>query len=65
MRRTVLALLLTAATLSAAVKPYRVLVVVDKWSDPASVLVDAAKDRFQPVALMPLLTATLLPALVP
>ena len=52
MRRALLALLLTAAALSAAAKPYRVLVVVDKWSDPAGVLVDAAKDRFQPVVAL-------------
>ena len=52
MRRTILALFLTAAALTAAAKPYRILVVVDKWSDPASVLVDAAKDRFQPVAAL-------------
>jgi hypothetical protein len=33
-------------------KPYRVLLVVDKWSDPTSVLVDHEKDRFQPVAAL-------------
>lgn len=33
-------------------KPYRVLLVVDKWSDPGSVLVDHQKDNFQPVAAL-------------
>lgn len=34
------------------VKPYRVLLVVGRWSDPASVLVDQQKDDFQPVAAL-------------
>ncbi len=33
-----------------AIKPYRALVVVERWSDPASVVVDHEKDDFQPVA---------------
>lgn len=33
-------------------KPYRVLLVVEKWSDPESVLVDHEKDSFQPVAAL-------------
>jgi peptidoglycan/xylan/chitin deacetylase (PgdA/CDA1 family) len=33
-------------------KPYRVLLVVEKWSDPGSVLVDHEKDSFQPVAAL-------------
>jgi hypothetical protein len=35
-----------------AVKPYRVLLVVPHWSDPASLLVDQQKDNFQPVAAL-------------
>jgi hypothetical protein len=35
-----------------SVKPYRVLLVVERWSDPASVLVDHEKDDFQPVAAL-------------
>ncbi|MGH9430220.1 MAG: hypothetical protein ACRD3T_01620 [Terriglobia bacterium] len=35
-----------------AVKPYRVLLVVEHWSDPASLLVDHEKDNFQPVAAL-------------
>lgn len=33
-------------------KPYRVLLVVERWSDPAGVLVDHEKDDFQPVAAL-------------
>ncbi len=33
-------------------KPYRTLLVVERWSDPASVLVDHEKDDFQPVAAL-------------
>jgi|SRR5271157_701667 len=33
-------------------RPYRALVVVERWSDPASVLVDHEKDDFQPVAAL-------------
>jgi hypothetical protein len=33
-------------------KPYRVLLVVENWSDPGSVLVDHEKDSFQPVAAL-------------
>lgn len=35
-----------------AAKPYRVLLVVETWSDPESFLVDHEKDSFQPVAAM-------------
>src|SRR2546430_3103861 len=43
-----------AETLKASwpIKPYRVLLVVERWSDPASVLVDHEKDDFQPVAAL-------------
>ena len=34
------------------VKPCRVLVVVEQWDDPASVLVDSEKDEFQPVVAL-------------
>jgi len=34
------------------IKPYRVLVVVEQWDDPASVLVDSEKDEFQPVVAL-------------
>jgi len=34
------------------IKPYRALLVVERWSDPASVLVDHEKDDFQPVAAL-------------
>ena len=34
------------------VKPYRALLVVEKWNDPSSVLVDHATDAFQPVAAL-------------
>ncbi len=34
------------------VRPYRVLVVVEQWDDPASVLVDSEKDEFQPVVAL-------------
>ena len=33
-------------------KPYRVLLVVEKWSDPAGQLIEAEKDNFQPVAAL-------------
>ena len=33
-------------------KPYRVLLIVEKWNDPGSVLVDHEKDNFQPVAAL-------------
>jgi len=35
-----------------AIKPYRVLLVVERWNDPTSVLVDHEKDHFQPVAAL-------------
>jgi len=35
-----------------AMSPYRALVVVERWSDPGSVLVDHEKDDFQPVAAL-------------
>src|SRR2546425_277599 len=43
-----------AETLKASwpIKPYRVLLVVERWSDPASVVVDHEKDDFQPVAAL-------------
>ncbi len=34
------------------IKPYRVLLVVERWSDPASLVVDHEKDDFQPVAAL-------------
>jgi hypothetical protein len=34
------------------IKPYRALLVVERWSDPASVVVDHEKDDFQPVAAL-------------
>lgn len=34
------------------VRPYRALLIVDRWSDPISVLVDHEKDYFQPVAAL-------------
>jgi peptidoglycan/xylan/chitin deacetylase (PgdA/CDA1 family) len=33
-------------------KPYRVLVIVERWSDPGGVLVDYEKDDFQPVVAL-------------
>src|SRR5437016_2808225 len=35
-----------------AIKPYRALLIVDRWSDPTSTLVDHEKDDFQPVAAL-------------
>jgi hypothetical protein len=40
-------------------KPYRVLLVVERWNDPSGVLVDSQADDFQPVAA--LLKAWLVP----
>ena len=34
------------------IKPYRALLVVERWSDPASVVVDHEKDDFQPAAAL-------------
>ena len=34
------------------VKPYRALLIVERWSDPTSVQVDHEKDNFQPVAAL-------------
>jgi hypothetical protein len=34
------------------VRPYRALLIVERWSDPTSVLVDHEKDDFQPVAAL-------------
>jgi hypothetical protein len=52
-------LLLVAAVASAqqtgsgwGLKPYRVLLVVDKWGDPASQLITSEQDSFQPVAAL-------------
>jgi hypothetical protein len=45
----------TAAASPAArlsVRPYHALLIVDRWSDPTSVLVDHQKDYFQPVAAL-------------
>jgi hypothetical protein len=33
-------------------KPYRVLLVVDQWGDPASQVIQSEKDPFQPVAAL-------------
>jgi hypothetical protein len=33
-------------------KPYRVLLVVDQWSDPSGLVVHSEKDKFQPVAAL-------------
>ena len=43
-----------AETLKASwpIKPYRALLVVERWSDPASVVVDHEKDDFQPAAAL-------------
>src|SRR5438128_12608950 len=43
-----------AETLKASwpIKPYRALLVVERWSDPASFVVDHEKDDFQPVAAL-------------
>src|SRR5713226_7960096 len=35
-----------------ALKPYRVLLVIKKWEDPASQVVASEKDAFQPVAAL-------------
>jgi peptidoglycan/xylan/chitin deacetylase (PgdA/CDA1 family) len=35
-----------------AVRPYRALLIIERWSDPTSVLVDHDKDYFQPVAAL-------------
>ena len=43
----------SAATTSAtAAKPYRVLLVVDQWSDPSGLVVNSDKDKFQPAAAL-------------
>lgn len=43
----------TAADAGAiAGKPYRVLLVVDNWSDPADLVVKSQTDRFEPVAAL-------------
>jgi peptidoglycan/xylan/chitin deacetylase (PgdA/CDA1 family) len=34
------------------IKPYAALLVVESWSDPASLLIDHRKDEFQPVAAL-------------
>lgn len=39
-------------SLTWTIRPYRALLVVDHWSDPASILVDHEKDHFQPVAAL-------------
>ena len=40
------------AASSETLKPYRVLLVVDRWSDPASQLITEENDPFQPVAAL-------------
>ena len=35
-----------------SLKPYRVLLVVDRWADPASQVIVSDKDPFQPVAAL-------------
>jgi len=35
-----------------SLKPYRVLLVVDQWADPASQVIASEKDAFQPVAAL-------------
>jgi len=35
-----------------SLKPYRVLLVVDRWADPASQVIASGKDPFQPVAAL-------------
>lgn len=35
-----------------SLKPYRVLLVVDRWADPASQVIASEKDPFQPVAAL-------------
>ncbi len=35
-----------------ALKPYRVLLVVEKWEDPASQVITSERDSFQPVAAL-------------
>ena len=42
----------SAVTSSWETKPYQVLLVVERWNDPASLLVDHQKDEFQPVAAL-------------
>jgi hypothetical protein len=37
---------------SRLLKPYRVLLVVDQWGDPASQVIQSEKDSFQPVAAL-------------
>jgi hypothetical protein len=54
---TLATLLLGAPVASAqsgaqALKPYRVLLVVDRWEDPASQLITSEQDAFQPVAAL-------------
>ncbi len=54
-----IAVLLSAAGISAqpdgaswSLKPYRVLLVVDRWDDPASQVITSERDPFQPVAAL-------------
>jgi hypothetical protein len=58
-RDTMAMLLLVASVAGAqqagsqwALKPYRVLLVVDTWDDPASRLITSEQDSFQPVAAL-------------
>jgi hypothetical protein len=59
-RGTVAVLLLAASSVAGAqqpgspgvLKPYRVLLVVDKWVDPTSQLITSEQDSFQPVAAL-------------
>lgn len=41
-----------AETSVLSAKPYRVLLIVDAWSDPSGLVVRSQKDRFQPVAAL-------------
>ncbi len=41
-----------AAPSAMPAKPYRVLLAVDQWSDPSSLLVNSEKDNFQPAAAL-------------
>jgi len=45
-------LLSQARASSSQLKPYRVLLVVENWNDPSSLVIDSQKDSFQPVAAL-------------
>jgi len=46
------ALCAQSAATTWGVKPYRALLVVERWEDPSSTLIDHQKDAFQPVAAL-------------